>query len=209
MQQDKEKKKLGIFVDDANMFYAQRKAGMRIDYTRLKNQLNQYFDVRFVNYHIVMPASWDKSYTASVSYKNTLPPFITVYEKLLKYIKVKNPDGTHSLQKKGDIDMELALDVLRNLDTLDAVLVLAGDSDYVALRNDVLHKGKKIAFASFDQTVSWEIKTGKYVSLSRFMSETQTPDLSAGRLLQEIWYSNVAVMSSNAGDKAKPNKRTP
>ncbi|MEK7601548.1 MAG: NYN domain-containing protein, partial [Patescibacteria group bacterium] len=203
------KPRLGIFVDDGNMFYAQRKAGIHIDYAHIKEQLEPYFDVQFVNYHMVMPSNKDTSYTRSVAYKRSLPPFITVYEKALKYIKVTNPDGTQGIQKKGDVDMELAIDVLRNLEKLDAVLVLAGDSDYVALRSEVLRKGKKIAFASFDETVSWEIKTGKYISLARFAAEAatdnhtahvkgvkrQTPDLSAGRLLRGLLYSGGSVMS--------------
>lgn len=202
-------KKLGIFVDDANMFYAKRKAGMRIDYADLKNQLDQHFDVQFVNYHMVMPATWDTSYEASASYKNKLLSFISVQEKPMKYIKIKNQDGTYSKKRKGDVDMELAIDVLQNLENLDAVLVLAGDSDYAVLRDEVLRKGKKVAFASFDTTISWEIRRGgPHILLDTLAQKNaekrQTPSTGLGVLLRNLLYSNESIVSSEAVDSAEP-----
>mgnify|MGYP001573602997 FL=1 len=197
-------KKLGIFVDDANMFYAKRKAGVRIDYASLKSQLERHFDVQFVNYHMVMPAKWDTSYTPSVLYKSELPSFISMHEKPMKYIKIKNPDGTYSKKRKGDIDMELAIDVLHNLDNLDAVLVFAGDSDYVALRREVAGRGKKIAFASFSETIAWELRKGPHVLLDEVVNaENKAPSTGLGVLLRSLLYSNEEIMSNETVDKPK------
>ena len=56
---------------------------------------------------------------------------MTVKTKTLKYIEI----AKGKYEKKGDMDMEIALDVVRSIDDLDAVILVTGDSDFVALRD--------------------------------------------------------------------------
>lgn len=63
--------------------------------------------------------------------------------------------------KKADVDVEITLDVVRTVDQLDLVIIMSGDSDYVALREYVLKdKGKQILFLAFEKNMAWELKYG-------------------------------------------------
>ena len=59
---------------------------------------------------------------------------------------------------EGDIDMDLAMDVVRSIDDLDLVVVVSGDSDYLALADWVeKDKGKQIAFVGYRRNTAWEL----------------------------------------------------
>ena len=190
--------KAGIFIDDANMFYAQKRLGWRIDFTKLIKLLEKEVDIVLSHYHIVVPAKWDQAFRETEKYLKSIRKNLEVKTKPLKYIR----SGGFVI-KKGDVDLELALDVLRNLADLDLVIVISGDSDYVELRKFVLEKGKKIVFLAFKENMSWEIKEGKYLILNDLRDYIQfgkkTPRSYPGRLLLPILYQNEKEKSIDLG----------
>ncbi|OGM33437.1 hypothetical protein A2803_04975 [Candidatus Woesebacteria bacterium RIFCSPHIGHO2_01_FULL_44_21] len=115
------KLKAGVFVDNANFFYAQRNAGWKVDITKFKKLIKVELDICFVNYHIAIPAKWDKGYTQTQKYIGILEKQSTIYPKPLKYIRTQN-----TTIKKGDVDLEVALDVVRHIDDLDVFVVISG-----------------------------------------------------------------------------------
>jgi len=154
-------KKVGVFIDDANLFYAKKKVGWQIDFKRFRELLGQMMQIEHFGYYIVMPALWDPSYKRSIGYLNKIKETAEVKIKPLKYIKT----GT-TLIKKGDVDLEIAVDVMRNLKKVDAIIIVSGDSDYVELRNFLLEQNKKIIFFAFRENIAWEIRKKKFVFLN-------------------------------------------
>jgi uncharacterized LabA/DUF88 family protein len=182
--------KAGIFVDDANLFYVQKRLGWRIDFAKLFKLLGKEVDIILTHYHIAVPAKWDQAFWQTEKYLENIGKNLEIKTKPLKYIR-----SGGFLIKKGDVDLELALDVVRNLENLDLVIVLSGDSDYVELRKFVLEKGKGIVFLAFKENLSWEIKEGKYLILNNLKDYIQfgkkkTPRSYPGRLLLPILYQN-------------------
>lgn len=178
--------KVGIFIDDSNLFYAQRKAGWRVDIQKLRKLLEKEVDVIFIHYHIALPAKWDQSYEATQKYIQKIRVGSEVIQKSLKYIR-----SGSAIIKKGDVDLEIALDVVANLSNIDVVILVSGDSDYVVLREYVLKQGKKIIFLGFRENMAWEIKRGKYLFLNNLrkfieFSKKTTPRFYPGRLLLDI-----------------------
>lgn len=186
--------KLGIFVDDANIFYAQKKAGWRIDIKKLKKLLTHEANISFVRYYIAVPAKWDHAYKATKQYLTRLNKSVAIKTKPLKYIKSGN-----QIVKKGNVDLELSLDVVRFLEDLDGVIIVSGDSDYVELRRYVLEQGKKIVFFGFKASMAWEIKKGKYVFLDKLRPWIElgkkTPRYYPGRLLLSNLYQKKKKLS--------------
>ena len=117
-------KKTGVFIDGANLFYAQKMAGWRVDFKKLKAILNQEVKVVFFHYHTALPASWDHAYQSTLTYLDHIKKTAVIKSKSLKYIRSGN-----QLIKKGDVDLEIALDIVRNLQNFDIVIVVSGDSD--------------------------------------------------------------------------------
>ncbi len=181
------KPKVGIFVDDSNLFYAQKKAGWRVDPTKLKQLFSKEVEVEFINYYIAVPKITDPASKNTQKYLDHLKRHpVTIISKPLKYIKSGN-----TYIKKGDVDLELALDVTRLLENLDIILVVSGDSDYLELRRYVIQHDKQIVFLGFRHNLAWEIKQGKYILLEQFKkfldsSEKTTPKLAPGRILLDL-----------------------
>jgi len=174
----------GIFVDDSNLFYAQKTAGWKVDLAKLKLLLQKEVRVSFIRYYLAVPEKWDLSYRGTQTYlKHLKNQHVEVRAKPVKYIKAGS-----KVIKKGDVDLEIALDVVRLLPNLDLVLVISGDSDYVELRNYVTENGKKIVFMGFKHNMAWELKQGKYLLFEKIKlfierGGKKTPGLTPGRIL--------------------------
>ena len=155
-------KKTGVFVDDANLFYAKKKVGWQIDFAKLRKFLEKITKLEFINYHLAMPAKWDSAFKPTQNYIDKIKTAVNIKSKPLKYIK-----NNKGLIKKGDVDLEIAVDVMRNLNKIDCVIIISGDSDYIEFRNFILEQKKLIIFMAFKENMAWEIKTGKYVLLNK------------------------------------------
>lgn len=184
-----------IFIDDSNLFYAQKKVGWKVDLKKLKRLFEREVKILFFHYHVAIPAKEDNSYQATQKYLRKIKSLVTLIPKPLKYIKQKK-----GFIKKGDVDLEITLDVVRNLEKVDIILLVSGDSDYVELRKYVLEKGKQIIFLGFKENMAWEIKRGKYIFLNRIRSfiqlgEKKTPRCYPGRLLLSLLYQKQPILS--------------
>ena len=91
-----------------------------------------------------------------LSYAKIAEKLFNVKDKPLKYIF---DDELKREVKKGDVDVELVLGAVSRLDDLDAVIVVSGDSDYLALRQYARERGKPIVFMSYKDSMAWGIKT--------------------------------------------------
>ena len=185
MQNQKEQKnivkeRLGVFIDGANIYYASKQAGWKLDIEKTKALFESIFDIQVFGCCAALPNKSDNSYADSKKYLDIVEKFAKVVTKPLKYV-----NG----QKKGNVDIEISLDVVRNLENLDEVMVLSGDSDYLELWKYVfLEKGKRIRFVSFKNNLAFELKKTKYLILEKIREfvelnrEKNTPDLSVGRI---------------------------
>ncbi|MDP3785407.1 MAG: NYN domain-containing protein, partial [bacterium] len=200
------KPKVGVFIDDANMFYAQKKAGWRIDYGKLRELLAYSFEVKFMNYYLAMPGVSDTAFKKTEKF---LEPFrrafgsiLTFRTKPLKYIY---DEERKEWIKKGNVDSEVLLDVLDRLEELDVVVIMSGDSDYKALAQTLAKKGKKVLFAGFEDNMAWELRQMKHLYLNRVREAVElgankkAPEKTGVPLLSLV-YSRQELLSSGDVD---------
>lgn len=146
--------RVGVFIDNSNLFYAQKKSGWKIDYNKLKKLLSKYCEVKIYNFYVAIPSKGDLSYPSTKKYLDIVGKFANLRTKPLKYIR-----GDDKITKKGDVDLEIAIDVVRNIKNLDVLIIASGDSDYLELKNWVVNDNKKkILFLGFEDNIAWEIK---------------------------------------------------
>jgi len=187
--QNSEKYRIGIFVDNANLFYGAKLSGWKIDIRKIAAAVKPYFNISFINYYLAVPDTKDKSFAPTMEFINKIKKHVTIKTKPLKYI-----NGGQI--KKGDVDMEIALDVARTYQGLDVIMILTGDSDYAELKSYAKERGKKIIFAGYDASTSWKLRQGKYVILDRYRNEIElhpektTPKPELGRLLLDTLYAD-------------------
>lgn len=160
-------KKVGVFCDNANLYHAYQKYGWRVDFGRFKRLINQYCHLQFINYYLVIPAKNDIVYYGTQRFLEKVDPFVTIKKKELKYMPVWG-----GVMKKGNMDVEIALDVVRTIDNLDVVIIASGDSDFYELKNYVVSdKGKNIIFVGYEENMAWELRQCWHIYFNRIKEE--------------------------------------
>ena len=135
--------RLGLFIDGANLYSAARTLGFEIDYRRLltlfsgKGRLIRAF-----------------YYTALIEDQEYSPirPLIdwldyNGYTMVTKPIK-EFTDAYGRRKIKGNMDIELAIDMLEMADKLDHIVLFSGDGDFRRLVEAVQRKGIRVSVVS-------------------------------------------------------------
>ncbi len=161
-------KKVGVFWDDSNLYHAYQKYGWRIDVKRFKRFLQKRCDLKFINYYLAVPDKSDQCYNGTQKYIKKINPYVNVITKPLKYIQLGK-----SVTKKGDVDVEIVLDVVRSIKKLEVIIIVSGDSDYLELKNYILEDcdNKKVIFAGYEGNMAKELRRCWHLFLNRFKNK--------------------------------------
>ncbi|MDO8729280.1 MAG: NYN domain-containing protein, partial [bacterium] len=197
------KPKLGVFIDGGNMYHTSNRSGWRIDFAKLKNLLSQSADLVFINYHVIVPRKNDENYQSSISHIKIASKIFIIKEKLMKYIW---DERVGKEIKKGDVDVDLAIDVVNSISELDVAIVISGDSDYLALENYTSQYGKPIIFMGYKHNMAWELRLKNHIFLELLRKFIEygvktNSDLSAGATLTSSIIHKAITESTVAVDK--------
>ncbi len=196
------KPRVGIFIDSSNLYHAAKKATWRIDPLKLKSIFSRAVEIVCINCHIAVPRLGDPTRAGILSYINALKNSIEIRQKLLKYIY--DPELKREV-KKGDIDVELVIDIIESLPTLDAVIIVSGDSDYLDLARYGETLGKPIIFLSYKESMAWELRLRNHLFIEKIQDSVQygaktNPNLSAGAALILTIIDKAIKLSSHSVD---------
>ena len=149
-------KSVGIFIDEANLFYIQKKIGWKVDWLKLKEFLSKYLNLTILYYYLGMP-SQGKGLIENQRLKNELEEIgFKIITKPLKKIYLNS--HKQKFKYKCNFDVEISFDIARNIDNLDLVIIISGDSDFLEAKNFCLEKGKGFMMMCFEERVAWEIR---------------------------------------------------
>lgn len=178
--------RVAVFFDMSNLYFTARDLGVRIDYTKLLEFL--VAGRRLYCAYAYVALSGDDS---------TAVPFLTwlrrngfrVVTKALKRL----PDGS----LKGDLDLELAVDLIMQAPHFDVAVLVSGDGDFTYLVESAQRLGLRVEVASTPRNTSVELMEAadRYVDLEanlRHFSQPRpagSPEWSrgTGRLDPEAW----------------------
>lgn len=139
--------RLAIFVDGANLYSAARSLNFDIDYKRLR----QYFGKQGRLIRILY-------YTALIEDQEFSPirPLVdwldyNGYTMVTKPAK-KFTDSMGREKIKGNMDIELAIDVMEMAPNLDHVMIFSGDGDFRSLVEAIQRKGVRVTVVSTIKT---------------------------------------------------------
>ncbi len=160
------KGKVSVFMDASNVYYSQRKLKWRIDFRKFLDYLNEETDLQEIYYYTARDLSFEKqtkfiSFLEKIGYK--------VRSKNIKFIKNKNKtenkDGFH----KGNLDVELTIDILETKNNYDTLILISGDSDFEPLLRLMKKKYKKRCLViATKHSISIElIRCAKYINLNK------------------------------------------
>lgn len=135
--------RLGLFIDGANLYAAARALGIDIDYKRLLEEFSSKGRLVRAFY-----------YTALVEDQEYSPirPLIDWLD-YNGYTMVTKPakeftDSSGRRKIKGNMDIELAIDVMEMAPYLDHVVLFSGDGDFRRLVEAIQRKGIRVSVVS-------------------------------------------------------------
>lgn len=155
-----------VFIDAANTFYAQRTLGWRISYEKLMKYFKKECgeDTKCFIY-----AAYDESKQSEQKFLDMLD--INGYILRTKAIK-KIQIGPNRDKHKGNLDMELAFEMVDLIDKYDTAILMSGDSDFSVPIDRIKKKGKRIIVMSTRGRISRELlERAKYIDLRKLREE--------------------------------------
>ncbi len=154
-----------VFVDAANILYSQQTLGWRVDYQKLKAYFETECDLRSVYFYTGRVGSNERQQ----SFLKKLETFgYVVKAKEVKRIQVDKD----AFEWKGNLDVELTIDVLKNLPKFDTLVLLSGDSDFAALLDTAKEARKRVIVMSTKGHVAKELlDRAKYINLKKLKEE--------------------------------------
>lgn len=161
------KGRVAVFIDAANILYSQQTLKWNIDYKKLINYFKK--NTKLVSAHF---------YSGKISKNNKQTGFFKkmqsfgyiVVTKEVKWIRDKNGK---ILKGKGNLDIELALDLTHSADSYETAILMSGDSDFETAISFVKNKGKRVIVMSARGHISRElIKSAyKYIPFEKLKDE--------------------------------------
>jgi len=155
-----------IFIDASNTFYAQRTLGWKVSYSKLM----EYFKKECgKNIKCFIYAAYDENKQSEQKFLDMLD--INGYilrTKAIKKIKIKAQRDKH----KGNLDMELAFEMVDLLNKYDTAILMSGDSDFSVPIDRIKKKEKWIIVMSTRGHISRELlERAKYIDLRKLKNE--------------------------------------
>ena len=160
------KPKAKVYIDGANIFYAQKKIGWSLDWSKIKEVLGKDREVIEWRYYVAVKDGEDQM-QSYLRYLDAIK--FTAVTKSLKKINLQ-PTG---YMYKANFDVEMAVDILLDKASVDEVILFSGDSDFSYLIRKLRDAGKKVTVFAFRQTIAWELKlaASKVIYLDKMKDE--------------------------------------
>lgn len=151
-----------MFIDAANVFYAQRTLGWRISYEKLMKYFKKECGERTKCFIYL---AYDESKQSERKFLDMLD--ISGYilrTKAIKKIKVKK----NRYKQKGNLDIELAFEMVELADKYTTAILISGDSDFAVPIDRIKNKKKRILVMSTRGRVSRELlERAKFIDLRK------------------------------------------
>jgi len=157
--------RVSVFIDASNIYHSQKKLKWQIDFKNFLNYLKTEVDLQTVYYYTAR----DIEFRKQTKFLNFLEMIgYIVRSKKIKFIKsgnVPEKEGFH----KGNLDVELTMDVLEDKELYDTIILVSGDSDFEPLLQLMkLKYGKKCLVMATKYSISIElIKCAKYINFKK------------------------------------------
>lgn len=154
-----------IFIDAANILYSQQTLCWRVDYKKLKEYFQKECDFKEIYFYTGQVG--DNYKQNSFIEKLTNLGYI-VKAKEVKRIKISRT----AYEWKGNLDVELTIDVLANLNNFDTLILMSGDSDFAPLLDTVKSHKKRVIVMSTKGHISRELlERAKYVNIKKLKDQ--------------------------------------
>ena len=170
------KGKTYVFIDAANIFYSQQTLKWKVDYKKFKKYLEKEIDLEKIYF-----------YSGKVGGNLKQNNFLNKLRSLDYIVKVKEVKvikiSSGVYEKKGNLDIELAVDLIKSINQFDSCILVSGDSDFAVLVDEMKKLKKRVIVLSTRGHISRElIKRAKYIDLRKLKNEISFTKQNPSRL---------------------------
>lgn len=190
--------RIAIFIDGANMFYAQRKMGWHIDYKKVYDFYAKQAQVYNAFYYTSVTNPPDPGMEGFLRALTGMG--YTVRRKTVKEI---TDQESGQIIRKANLDIEIVIDMLTTADLYDRAALISGDGDFERAVEYLRGRGKRIeglgvrAMAAYDLVNAMD----QYLYLEDYRDDMEKPGSGSSGLgeLPDIAADGVAGPSSEPG----------
>lgn len=162
--------RVGVFIDVQNMYYSAKNLfGAKVNFGNIvKEGMAGRKLVRAIAYVVSTEGGEEK-------------PFFDALYNLGIETKEKPLQIFYGGEKKADWDVGITVDAIRLAPSLDAIIIVSGDGDYVPLIEYLRNQGKQVEVMAFGNTTSGKLldAADDYTDLSmdkaKFLIKSYTP----------------------------------
>ena len=139
--------RIAVFIDGANLYATAKSLGFDIDYKRLLRHFEQ--QGRLVRAYYYTAIIEDEEYSSIRPLVDWLDynGFSVVTKPLKEFT-----DAQGRRRVKGNMDIELAIDVMEMADRIDHIVIFSGDGDFRRLVEAVQRRGRRVSVVSTIRT---------------------------------------------------------
>lgn len=150
-----------VFIDAANILYSQKTLKWRLDYQKLKKYLEQECNLQGIYFYTGKMSDYEKQSKFLAKMEQYGYKIKTKEVKLIKISK-------DTYERKGNLDVELVIDALKNINNFDTCILMSGDSDFSSLIDELKENKKWVIVLSAKGHISRElIERAKYINISK------------------------------------------
>lgn len=158
-------KRLSIFVDGNNMFYAQQKNGWFFDPRRVLD----YFKFKDEPNVTLVNAFWYTGLKDPQDQRGFRDALISLgYTVRTKILKEYYDDNSGRYSQKANLDIEIVIDMFNTVDQYDRVILFSGDGDFERAIELLRSKNTHITVVSTEGMIARELRnaTDRYIDLN-------------------------------------------
>lgn len=162
------KKVAALFIDAENLYFTQ-KNGWPIDFERLYGFFAQHYALYNAFFYTVVDATHEENYEEKSHFLDQMAfSGYTVRRKQVKRIRA----GDKTV-RKGNVDIEMVVDMFNTRDLYDVVILFSGDSDFERALELLRTYGKEVLVVSAKGSVAKELinAADKYIDLEQLKEE--------------------------------------
>ena len=135
--------RVALFVDGANMFYAQRESKWHIDYRLVHHYVMDNREKAAAYYFTASPSPSDQQRLEK--YRGFRTALINMgYQVVDKEVRVITDPVTKERTVKGNLDIDMVFNMLTSMNLYDEAVLMGGDSDFIPIIRHLRHSGKSV-----------------------------------------------------------------
>jgi len=166
--------RVALFVDGANMFYAQKLNGWFIDWKELYQLFTDKQDVYGAFYFTATPKAGDAEKIKK--YRKFRGALIYMgYKVIDKEVREIRDESGEVVRLKGNLDIELVFRMLSGAHQYDEAIVVGCDVDYVPVIQHLRNIGKSVTILGRQKSTAIELINAcdKYIDLETIRSRIE------------------------------------